>query len=224
MFILFNYFIYFAGHASQLSSVFVSTGFAARSTSQRDNRFAPSANPADQQTKTFSQRSPFRFGIALCGACLTLSACSDDAALIAQVSQPSSPRYSPPTNTYINTVSGNYSGGYVTQYGLGMIKAANLNNYGFAGRGVRVAVIDTGIDAQHADFKGRAIRGTDFGGSSTGIGRDSDGHGTHVTSVIGANRNTIGKRGVAYDVDFTIIKSVLKIARDAYQDLAATQI
>ena len=108
-------------------------------------------------------------------------------ALIAQVSQPSSPRYSPPTKTYINTVSGNYNGKYVAQYGLGMIKTANLNNYGYTGTGIRIEVIDTGIDVQHTDFRDRTIRGTDFGDSNKGIGRDSGGHGTHVASIIDAN-------------------------------------
>ena len=36
-----------------------------------------------------------------------------------------------------------------------MIQATNLNNYGYTGRIARVAVINTGIDAQKADFKAK---------------------------------------------------------------------
>ena len=62
-----------------------------------------------------------------------------------------------------------------------------------------MAVVDTGIDSSHAEFRGRPILGSNFGGDARGIGYDSDGHGTHVASIIGANRNAFGMRGVAYD-------------------------
>ena len=104
-----------------------------------------------------------------------------------------------PNDSPTNTIADVYSDEYATQYGLVLINAATLNNQGHTGQGVRVAVVDTGIDSSHAEFRGRPILGSNFGGDARGIGYDSDGHGTHVASIIGANRNAFGMRGVAYD-------------------------
>jgi len=89
---------------------------------------------------------------------------------------------------------------YNQQYGLGMINAADLNNEGFTGAGVKVAVNDSGIDATHSEFSGRTILGADFTGGGS-FATDGNGHGTHVASTIGGNRDQTGMRGVAYDVD-----------------------
>ncbi|MFG6196733.1 S8 family peptidase [Nonomuraea sp. JJY05] len=53
---------------------------------------------------------------------------------------------------------------------------------GFDGKGVKVAVLDTGIDAGHPDFAGRILAGENFS-DSAGIA-DKVGHGTHVASTI----------------------------------------
>ena len=62
-----------------------------------------------------------------------------------------------------------------------------------------MAVVDTGIDASHSEFLGHRIQGTNFGNDTSGIGYESNDHGTHVASIICANRNAFGMRGVAYD-------------------------
>jgi serine protease AprX len=49
------------------------------------------------------------------------------------------------------------------------------------GTGIRVAVVDTGIDPEHPDFSGRIAAATSFVGSSAD---DGNGHGTHVASII----------------------------------------
>ena len=100
---------------------------------------------------------------------------------------------------YIDTTDGLYGVEYQNQSGLEQIKIASLNNYGHTGQDVKVAVVDTGIDSSHEEFSGRAILGVNFGGSSAGYGVDLHGHGTHVASIIGANRDTVGMRGIAYD-------------------------
>lgn len=105
-------------------------------------------------------------------------------------------------NTYSDTTEGVYGTEYTNQAGLTQLNiATSLNNYGYTGDGIKVAVVDTGIDSTHSEFSGRTITGTDFGGSSAGYGVDSGvvGHGTHVASIIGANRDGVGMRGVAYD-------------------------
>lgn len=102
--------------------------------------------------------------------------------------------------TYRDTIEAPaYLAEYQAQQGLSASNVANLNSYGYTGQGVKVAVVDTGIDAAHPEFAGRAIYGTDFGGSTGGYATDQVGHGTHVASIIGANRNASGMRGVAYD-------------------------
>ncbi|MFI7641831.1 S8 family peptidase [Nonomuraea sp. NPDC049400] len=64
---------------------------------------------------------------------------------------------------------------------------------GFDGKGVKVAVLDTGIDADHPDFAGRVIATENFS-DSAGIA-DKVGHGTHVASTIAGAGSTY--KGVA---------------------------
>ncbi|MEU0098857.1 S8 family peptidase [Streptomyces sp. NPDC006267] len=51
----------------------------------------------------------------------------------------------------------------------------------FDGTGVKIAVVDTGIDATHPDLAGRVAAERNFSGSPDA--RDRDGHGTHVAST-----------------------------------------
>ncbi|MGZ0152869.1 S8 family serine peptidase [Kribbella sp. WER1] len=69
---------------------------------------------------------------------------------------------------------------------------------GFTGKGVTVAVLDTGIDAQHADLKTQVAGAHNFTDEAAG---DLVGHGTHVASTIaGTGAASGGKyRGVAPD-------------------------
>jgi minor extracellular serine protease Vpr len=95
---------------------------------------------------------------------------------------------------------------------------------GLTGEGVKVAVMDTGVDYHHPDLGGgfgrgqRVVTGYDFVGDrfdSGGSGGaliphpdadpdDCNGHGTHVAGIIGASGNpeTGGARGVAPGVTF----------------------
>jgi len=85
---------------------------------------------------------------------------------------------------------------------------------GFTGDGIKVAVMDTGIDYHHPDLGGcfgpgcRVAMGWDFVGDdfgTTGIPApdpdpdDCQGHGTHVSGIVGANGVVTG---VAPDVTF----------------------
>ncbi len=77
-----------------------------------------------------------------------------------------------------------------------LIRAPLVWERGFTGKGVKVAVVDTGIDPQHPDFAGRILALTSFVG---GNGEDDHGHGTHVAGIIaGSGEASGGKyRGVA---------------------------
>ena len=87
---------------------------------------------------------------------------------------------------------------YTAQYGLASINALSLNDSGYTGSGVKLAIVDSGIASSHSEFSGRTIYGTDFT-STTGYASDGTGHGTFVASIAAGNRDAIGMRGVAYD-------------------------
>ncbi len=90
---------------------------------------------------------------------------------------------------------------------LGQIAAPDAWKAGYTGKGVRVAVLDTGADFTHPDLVGRVVERADFtveGGDAV----DHNGHGTHVASTIagtGAAANG-QRRGVAPDAKLVIGK------------------
>lgn len=104
------------------------------------------------------------------------------------------------TGRTCGTTCDDFATEYDAQYGLGLINAKSKNDAGNTGAGVRVSVVDSGIFAGHSEFTGRSVGGVNYSGSGT-FDSDENGHGTHVASTIGANRDMLGMRGVAYDVD-----------------------
>lgn len=76
----------------------------------------------------------------------------------------------------------------------------------FSGAGIRVAVLDTGIDAGHPAFAGVNLIQRDFSGDGDG---DQNGHGTHCAGTI-FGRDVDGQRiGVAPGVTNALIGKVL---------------
>ena len=69
---------------------------------------------------------------------------------------------------------------------------------GFTGRGIGVAVIDTGVDARHRAVRGGLALSVDFTGDGNGQ-RDENGHGTHVAGII---------RAVAPDAHIVSLKAM----------------
>ncbi|MEV7630280.1 S8 family serine peptidase [Actinoplanes sp. NPDC089786] len=73
---------------------------------------------------------------------------------------------------------------------------------GYTGAGVKVAVLDSGVDATHPDLAGRIAESADLTGGSDAD--DKVGHGTHVASTIASDGATY--RGVAPDARLLIGK------------------
>ncbi|HEY2883211.1 MAG TPA: S8 family peptidase [Pirellulales bacterium] len=64
------------------------------------------------------------------------------------------------------------------------------------GQGVKVAVLDTGINQTHPDLATAIEQARDFTGSPFGAA-DRNGHGTHTSGTIAARQNNLGVIGVA---------------------------
>jgi hypothetical protein len=77
---------------------------------------------------------------------------------------------------------------------------------GFDGSGIKVAVLDTGIDAEHPDLAGKVVASQSFvPGQSVD---DGHGHGTHVASTIAGSGSASGGRykGVAPGAELLVGK------------------
>ncbi|MFH8473486.1 S8 family serine peptidase [Streptomyces sp. NPDC018000] len=72
---------------------------------------------------------------------------------------------------------------------------------GYDGKGTKVAVLDTGADAEHPDLKGRIAASKNFTDSATA--GDRQGHGTHTISTVGGTGAASDgkKKGVAPGTD-----------------------
>ncbi len=85
----------------------------------------------------------------------------------------------------------------------------NVTPINYTGKGVKVAVIDSGVDINHPDLVNNIIGGYDFVDAKP-IYKDGDlkyGHGTHVSGIIAAN----GKiKGVAPEASLLVYRVISK--------------
>ncbi|MFJ2443407.1 S8 family peptidase [Streptomyces sp. NPDC087658] len=92
---------------------------------------------------------------------------------------------------------------------------------GHTGKGVKVAVLDTGIDSGHPDLAGRIVGQKNFTGTADAI--DRHGHGTHVASTIMGSGAASGGmyKGVAPDAGLLNGKVLGDQGSGSYSDILA---
>ncbi|WP_109830134.1 S8 family peptidase [Reichenbachiella versicolor] len=85
------------------------------------------------------------------------------------------------------------------------ITATDVDKSSYSGKGVKIAILDTGFDFKHPDFSGRTIQSKSFVPNESAD--DINGHGTHCTGTACGHKDSSGVRyGVAYDSDIFIGK------------------
>lgn len=84
------------------------------------------------------------------------------------------------------------------------------------GAGVRVAVVDTGIDATHPDLEGRVTGG--YGATGEGW-HDANGHGTHVAGTVAAAGRPGGVAGVAPEAELLAVRVLGPFGEGSLSDL-----
>ncbi|MFI5226148.1 MAG: S8 family serine peptidase, partial [Candidatus Limnocylindrales bacterium] len=117
-------------------------------------------------------------------------------------------------NPFIRTIVPNGKIAIATdpiQTGVSRIRANHLGGdsafaAGFTGQGVKVAVLDTGVDLTHPDLVPNLDIALGKNCITTGPPQDGHGHGTHVAGIIAAADNGVGVIGVAPKATIVPIK------------------
>jgi serine protease len=112
--------------------------------------------------------------------------------------------------------------GFNQQWGLTQIGAPAAWTKS-TGAGIKIGIVDTGIDFNHEDLKTKIVATQCFGtGSYAGKctagaqTQDDHGHGTHVAGIAAATKdNGMGVAGVAPDAQLVIAKALFKDGEDA---------
>ncbi|EAL1484894.1 autotransporter domain-containing protein [Campylobacter coli] len=82
-----------------------------------------------------------------------------------------------------------------------LINVSKAHDQGITGQGIIVGVIDSPINQNHPDFKGKILDQSlgEINNKTYTPDFNSDVHGSHVAGIIGAKRNNASTYGVAYD-------------------------
>lgn len=112
--------------------------------------------------------------------------------------------------------------GQTTPWGVPRVQSPEVNDLGFTGIGMKVAILDTGIDRNHEDLSANVKGGfsvfTDSANSDPYY--DGSGHGTHVAGTVAAVDNDLGVIGVAYHADLYAVKVLNNSGSGSYEGIA----
>ncbi|WP_239454441.1 S8 family peptidase [Bacillus suaedaesalsae] len=106
----------------------------------------------------------------------------------------------------------------VTDWGMDKIKPENYKATNLTGKGVKIAVLDTGIDTEHKDLK--IQNGISFISTEPSYD-DLNGHGTHVAGIIAALDNNYGTNGVAPGAEIFAVKVLDKNGEGSHSSIIA---
>jgi thermitase len=101
-------------------------------------------------------------------------------------------------------------------------EAAGLGGFPTTG-GVKIGVVDTGIDQTHPDLTGQTVACAQSLDMPIEVGRcaDDNGHGTHVAGTIAAKANNgVGIAGVAFNADLVVCKALDEFGSGSIADVA----
>lgn len=90
-------------------------------------------------------------------------------------------------------------------WGVKRIGAGTVHDGGNRGAGVKIAIIDSGVNYNHADLNANYAGGYDFVNSDNDP-MDDNGHGTHVAGTVAARDNDVGVVGVAPEASIYALK------------------
>jgi cysteine-rich repeat protein len=123
----------------------------------------------------------------------------------------------------------------VLAQGVGLVGGDTAHSLGFTGSGVKVAVLDTGIDSNHPDLLDDLVAqhcfcdehpSPQFGGCCVGntaestSAEDDEGHGTAVSGII-TSSGTSAPVGVAPDAEVVAVKVLGSSGSGDFSDIAA---
>ncbi|MCC5618156.1 S8 family serine peptidase [Nostoc sp. CHAB 5836] len=126
-------------------------------------------------------------------------------------------------------------------WGADLVKAPEVWAQGYTGKGVVVAVVDTGVDYNHEDLKNniwtnsKEIAGNGIDDDGNGYiddnygwnfadqnnnTLDNNGHGTHVSGTIAGENNNSGVTGIAYDAKIMPVKVLNESGSGSYNSIS----
>jgi len=105
-------------------------------------------------------------------------------------------------------------------WGVKRIGAGLAHDQGNNGEGIKVAVLDTGIDYLHPDLNANYAGGWDFV-NDDGDPMDDYGHGTHCAGIVAAEDNGIGVVGVAPEAELYALKVMNASGHGNWSDIIA---
>ena len=101
------------------------------------------------------------------------------------------------------------------------LQATRVSTSRYSGQGIKVAVLDTGFDLRHADFRGRAIVSQSFIRGETV--QDGHGHGTHCVGTSCGPQRPSGTRhyGIAYGAQIHVGKVLSNLGKGSTSGIVA---
>ncbi|QFS48021.1 S8 family peptidase [Nostoc sphaeroides] len=126
-------------------------------------------------------------------------------------------------------------------WGADLVKAPEVWAQGYTGKGVVVAVVDTGVDYNHEDLKNniwtntKEIAGNGIDDDGNGYiddnygwnfsdknnnTLDNNGHGTHVSGTIAGENNNYGVTGIAYNAKIMPVKVLDSSGAGSYSSIS----